>query len=157
MKFIQDILSNNSIDTQFDSDHCDGGTSAHCDRQTERSRSPKLNAYKIIFILTLFLISGVAGAQQIKATARLDSTNILLGDQINLFLEIEHPKSVEIEFPQVPDSLNQGLIEVLSRSGIDTFQLDNEELQKQIQSFTITCFDSGSYRIAPSWFKICLL
>ncbi len=89
-----------------------------------------------------------------KATARLDSTNILLGDQIKLFLEIDHPKNVEIEFPQVPDSLNQGLIEVLSRSGIDTFELDNEEFQKQIQSYTITSFDSGSYRIAPTWFKI---
>lgn len=119
-----------------------------------RSRTVGINGIKIIFFLVLFSMVGVAGAQQIKATARLDSTNILLGDQINLFLEIEHPKSIEIEFPQVPDSLNQGLIEVLSRSGIDTFQLDNEELQKQIQSFTITCFDSGSYRIAPSWFKI---
>ncbi len=108
----------------------------------------------ILFILLLILISGVTNAQRIKATARLDSTNILLGDQIKLFLEIDHPKNVEVEFPQIPDSLNLGLIEVLGRSGIDTFELDNEELQKQIQSYTITCFDSGSYRITPKWFKI---
>jgi hypothetical protein len=111
----------------------------------------KLN---IIFILLLMLSSGIANAQRIKATARLDSTNILLGDQIKWFLEIVHPKNVEIEFPQVPDSLNQGLIEVLGRSAIDTFELENKEFQKQIQSYTITSFDSGSYRIAPAWFKI---
>ncbi len=111
----------------------------------------KLN---ILFILLLILISGVANAQRIKATARLDSTNILLGDQIKLFLEIDHPKNVKVEFPQIPDSLNQGLIEVLGRSGIDTFEADNKELIKQIQSYTITCFDSGSYRISPKWFKI---
>ena len=146
MRLKLNILSIYSVESQFDS--------AHCDCQTERSRSLKFNTYKIIFILTLFLISGVANAQRIKATARLDSTNILLGDQIKLFLEIDHPKNVEIGFPQIPDSLNQGLIEVLSRSGIDTFELDNEALQKQIQSYTITCFDSGSYRIAPTWFKI---
>ncbi len=111
----------------------------------------KLN---ILFILLLIMVSGVANAQRIKATARLDSTNILLGDQIKLFLEIDHPKNVKVEFPQIPDSLNQGLIEVLGRSGIDTFEVDNKELIKQIQSYTITCFDSGSYRISPKWFKI---
>jgi hypothetical protein len=146
MRLKNDILSISCIEAQFDS--------AHCDRQTERSRSLKFNIYKVIFILSLFLISGVAKAQRIKATARLDSTNILLGDQIKLFLEIDHPKNVEIEFPQVPDSLNEGLIEVLSRNPIDTFELDNEDFQKQIQSYIITSFDSGSYRIAPLWFKI---
>lgn len=107
-----------------------------------------------IILLFLFLFSAETGtAQQIKATARLDSTNILLGDQVKLFLEIDHPKSVNIQFPQVPDTLSN-LIEVLGRGGIDTFQLENETLQKQIQAVTITCFDSGSYRIAPQWFKI---
>ncbi len=108
---------------------------------------------KIVFIFLAIFVSGVATAQRIKATARLDSTNILLGDQIKLFLEIDHPKKVKVEFPQVPDSIN-GLIEVLNHSKIDTFKMDNEEFIKQIQSYTITCFDSGSYRIPPYWFKI---
>ena len=110
----------------------------------------KLN---IVFILLLVLVAGSVNAQRIKANAMLDSTNILLGDQVKLFLEIDHPKNVTIEFPQVPDTI-QSLIEVLERSEIDTFELDNEEFQKQIQSFTITCFDSGTYRIPPYWFKI---
>ncbi len=109
---------------------------------------------KIVFSIALFLLAfAAADAQQIKATARLDSTNILIGDQVKLFLEIDHPKNVAVEFPQVPDTI-ESLIEVLARSGIDTFALDNETFQKQIQSYTITCFDSGSYRIAPKWFKI---
>jgi len=107
----------------------------------------------ILFILILTVAGQKANAQRVKASATLDSTNILLGDQIKLFLEIDHPKNVEVEFPQVPDTI-QSLIEVLERSGIDTFELDNEEFQKQIQSYTITCFDSGSYRIPPYWFKI---
>ncbi len=108
---------------------------------------------RILFIFTLLLFSGIASAQRIKATARLDSTNILLGDQIKLFLEIDHPKDVEIGFPQVPDTI-KSLIEVLERSGIDTFEVDDKEFLKQIQSYTITCFDSGSYRIPPYWFRI---
>jgi hypothetical protein len=97
--------------------------------------------------------AGITQAQRLKATARLDSTNILIGDQIKYFLEIDYPKDIEVEFPNIPDSL-QSLIEVLDRSEIDTIDLENEDFQKQIRAYTITSFDSGSYRIAPKWFKI---
>lgn len=111
----------------------------------------RINQYILFFIL--LIIAGTTRAQQIKATARIDSTNILLGDQIEYFLEIEYPKNATVEFPQISDSL-QSLIEVLGKSKIDTIDLENKEFQKQIRSYTITCFDSGSYRIAPKWFKI---
>jgi len=109
--------------------------------------------FKIAFLLATIFIAGTVHAQRIKATASLDSTNILLGDQIKLFLEIDHPKNVDVQFPHVPDSIAD-LIEVISRSGIDTFELDDEQFMKQIQAYTITCFDSGSYRIPPYWFTI---
>lgn len=109
---------------------------------------------KILILFIVLLISaGTTRAQQIKATARIDSTNILLGDQIEYFLEIEYPKNVTVEFPNISDSL-QSLIEVLGKSKIDTIDLDDKAFQKQMRSYTITCFDSGSYRIAPKWFKI---
>jgi len=108
---------------------------------------------KLFLLFAIVLISGIANAQQIKATASLDSANILLGDQVKLFLEIDHPKNVAVQFPQVPDSI-AGKIEVLNRSGVDTFDVDNKNNLKQIQSYLITCFDSGVYRIPPYWFKI---
>ena len=108
---------------------------------------------KIFFLLVLLVFAEQVFAQRIKATASLDSANILLGDQVKLFLEIDHPKNVEVQFPNVPDTIVD-LIEILNRSAIDTFELDNEDFQKQIQSFTITSFDSESYTIPPYWFKI---
>lgn len=108
---------------------------------------------KIFLFFLLSLVSSAVIAQRIKATASLDSANILLGDQVKLFLEINHPKKVEITFPQVPDTI-RGNIEVLQQSEIDTFEMDDETFQKQIQSYLITCFDSGSHRIPPFWFKI---
>ncbi len=107
----------------------------------------------ISFIALLLLMANVTHAQRIKATASLDSANILLGDQVRFFLEIDHPKNIEVEFPQVPDTILQE-IEVLDRSGIDTFETDDEAFQKQIQSYLITCFDSGTYRIPPYWFRL---
>lgn len=108
---------------------------------------------KIGSLVLLLFLAVSANAQRIKATASIDSTNILLGDQVKLFLEIDHPKTVEVTFPNVPDTLIN-YIEVLDRSEIDTFESNEETFQKQIQSFLITSFDSGSYRIPPFWFKI---
>jgi hypothetical protein len=108
---------------------------------------------KATSFLFLILVSGMLQAQRIKATASLDSANILLGDQVRLFLEIDHPKNVIVTFPAVPDILLEN-IEVLKRFEKDTFETDNENFQKQIQSYLITSFDSGSYRIPPFWFKI---
>jgi hypothetical protein len=108
---------------------------------------------KIVFFVLLYLLASVVNAQRIKATATLDSANVLLGDQVRLFLEIDHPKSIDVAFPDVPDTLLRK-IEVLDRTSTDTFELDDETFQKQIRSFLITSFDSGSYRIPPFWFRI---
>jgi len=113
----------------------------------------KLFKHTALTLLLLLPAVIAVNAQRIKATASIDSTNILLGDQVKLFLEIDHPKNVDIEFPQVPDTILEK-IEVLSRSGIDTFEHDDESFQKQIQSYLITSFDSGTYRIPPYWFKL---
>jgi len=143
MKLKNKILILNNA--QFDS--------AHCDSHPERSRRVTSIGAKLLFILALFLFAGTVQAQRVKATASLDSTKILIGDQVKLFLEVDHPKDMEVQFPAVPDTIVD-LIEVISRSGIDTFEMDDEKLMKQIRSYTITCFDSGSYRIPPYWFKV---
>jgi hypothetical protein len=113
----------------------------------------KLYKHTAFTLLLVLLTVITVNAQRIKATASIDSTSILLGDQVKLFLEIDHPKNVDIEFPQVPDTILEK-IEVLNRSGIDTFEHDDESFQKQIQSYLITSFDSGTYRIPPYWFKL---
>ncbi|MDD4144488.1 MAG: hypothetical protein PHN68_07625, partial [Prolixibacteraceae bacterium] len=93
------------------------------------------NIFKITILIWLALsFSPESSGQRIKATATIDSVNILLGDQVKLFLEIDHPKNINVSFPVVPDTI-LGKIEVLSRSSVDTFPADDEAFQKQIQSF----------------------
>lgn len=91
-------------------------------------------------------------AQPVKAIARLDSTQILIGDQINLVVELEKPENMESVFAGIPDTL-AGRIEVMDRSAIDTLRLDDQRL-KLVQTFRITCFDSGEYRIPPFRFDL---
>ena len=112
------------------------------------------NIFKILFVL--LIVTGFvqkSGAQRVKATASLDSAQILLGDQVKLFLQLDKPKHISVRFPMVPDTIVE-FIEVLDRSKIDTFEGENDDFEKLIQTFTITCFDSGAYRIPPYWFNI---
>ena len=107
----------------------------------------------ILLMLAVFMAGlTVAEAQQVKATAKLDSSSVLLGDQVKLILEVDHPKNTRVEFAQVPDTL-LGKIEVLKKSPVDSTG-SSGDLLRQVQLLTITCFDSGSYRIPPFWFKI---
>ena len=108
--------------------------------------------FKLLLFIA-FISIGKVQAQQVKATASLDSSRILIGDQAKLFLQIDYPKDVKVSFPELPDTIGNR-IEVLKRSGIDTIQMDNKKFLKQIQAYTITCFDSGSYRIPPYWFRV---
>jgi len=109
----------------------------------------------LFYILSGFLIlagmSGKVSAQRIKATASLDSTHILIGDQIKMFLQLDKPVDVHVEFPKIGGDIDEK-IEVLDRSGIDTIPTDNEKLETLIQVYTITAFDSGRYYIPNYWF-----
>ena len=104
----------------------------------------------LIALLTIVLSgTGMAQTSKIKATASLDSTRILIGDQVKLYLEIEQPKNAKIQFPQISDSITSA-IEVIERSPLDTFKLSDAEQIKIIQNFTITSFDTG-VQIVPQF------
>lgn len=97
--------------------------------------------------ILLWLVPFGIQSQPVRVSATLDSTRILIGDQVMLKLELEKPQSLPVAFTRVPDTL-AGKIEVLQRSGIDTILSDNQR-EKLTQTFLVTCFDSGQYRIPP--------
>lgn len=112
---------------------------------------------RILFVVLFVLLSGglqLLKAQQVKVKASIDSTRILIGDQIKLILEIEKPKNMVIQFPILADSLGSSHVEVVKRLPIDTFKLDDKDRIKLSQSFLISSFDSGSHLIPAFYFKI---
>lgn len=108
----------------------------------------------IAIVLSLFVLQvQLAQAQQIQARAVLDSTNILIGDQANLRLELSQPNNLDIEFPVIGDSLSAS-VEVIAQSPLDTFELDEENQIRIIQNLTITSFDSGQQIVPPFYFRL---
>lgn len=100
-----------------------------------------------------FLLSTQVSAQRIQARATIDSVNYLIGDQLKVHLELEQPKGIKINFPEIGDSLSS-TIEVIKRSPLDTFHLDKSEQIKIIQNLTITSFDTGKQVIPPFYFSL---
>jgi len=57
----------------------------------------------IIFVL--FIFSSIANAQNIKAVAKVDSSNYQIGDYINLTININYDDGIRVYSPSLPDSL----------------------------------------------------
>ena len=112
--------------------------------------------HRIPYIVLIVLLLGnfqTLKAQKVTVKASIDSTHILIGDRLKVLLEIEKPKGLEIQFPQIPDTFSTHL-EVLNRSKIDTFKLDDKQREKLTQKIFITSFDSGMHQIPPFYFKM---
>jgi len=106
--------------------------------------------HRITFILLLFAALHSFG-QEIQVNARLDTTRMLIGDQVNLWFMLEHPEGLKIDFPATGDSL-AGKIEVLSASKPDTISKTNK-IWKIRQRLVVTSFDTGFFVIPPFVFR----
>jgi hypothetical protein len=96
-------------------------------------------------VFSLIIFSSQMLAQDVRATARVDSNNILIGDWLKLHVELEYPTGAVLHFPAVPDSL-QGL-EIVRRDS-PLVQRNDQRVLESI-TYTITAFDSGTFVVPP--------
>ncbi len=104
-----------------------------------------------LVVLLLVLPFQLIG-QTVTLDARLDTTQMLIGDQIHLNLMAKQSPGTQVGFPVLADTLTQH-IEVLSGSPVDTAkQVDGSLLLRQ--QYLITSFDSGRYTIPALPFSV---
>jgi len=95
--------------------------------------------------INVFSLSG-----QTVINATIDSTNILIGQQTKIHLEIAADRNQQLLLPLIPDTLMTG-VEVLEISKIDTTDIGNDRMQLKYD-YLITAFDSALYLLPP--FKV---
>jgi hypothetical protein len=100
---------------------------------------------KLLFNI-FFLCSGLLFAQELK----LDTNNILIGQQINLKISCSFEKGESIVWPTFTDTIITG-VEIVESGKMDS--TENGNALTLSQNFTITSFDSGSYYIVPIVFN----
>jgi hypothetical protein len=106
---------------------------------------------KNIYLLSLFLylsIASVAQSQNVSVVAKLDTTAMLIGDQVRLDLQLSFPDKTLIRWPVIGDTIISG-IQTTDRSRIDTTYSKDKKTVTVHQALRLTSFDSGFYLIPP--------
>jgi len=98
-------------------------------------------------LLACLWISVFSLSAQTVIKATIDSTNIMIGQQTKIHLEIAANKSQPIQIPMISDTLTTG-VEVLGISKIDTVDIGNGRVQMKYD-YLITAFDSAVYLLPP--------
>ena len=99
-----------------------------------------------ILILTVGLLSISAQSTDPKASAKLDTTLILIGDHVTMSLDVELLDSTFVQFPVYTDTITKN-VEILRDLPFDTIQENNKTVIRK--RYILTSFDSGNYHIDP--------
>ena len=113
-------------------------------------RNEKLKTFLLFVIFSFIFISFSYSQGNISFSAKIDSTKILIGDQIKLTLTAKISGKQTVTFPELKDTITDK-VEIVENLGIDTVKAENGYLVLH-QKYLITSFDSGIYVFRP--FKI---
>lgn len=109
----------------------------------------RLTDIPVLFLLgsVLLLWPGARVAAQARAEARLDTTTILIGDQVGMKFSFTGPAQTQVLWPVLPDTIYNG-IQIVQRGKIDTTFSQDRTTKTLTQRVVLTSFDSGFYTIS---------
>lgn len=102
----------------------------------------------VLWLMAIVLLSTInwqLATAQVSVLLRADSTDLNMGDPVQISLSIKHPKGTQFTFPTVGDTI--GSMEVSSASAIDTSAEGNNTVLTR--KYIIAAYDSGTYHAGP--------
>ena len=103
---------------------------------------------KLIAIIGLLLVGMPKANAQVTVDAKIDSLQLLIGEQAKITLEVSLDANQKLQMPVVLDTLVRG-VEVLDIAKPDTQMLNEGKRMLIEQEYTITSFDSALYYLPP--------
>lgn len=111
-------------------------------------QSCRFMSQRFQFLLFCALLNVLSlSAQHVTVEASLDSTAILVGEQLQMHTKVSCPKDSKVQFPEFQDGYLIDGVEVQKSSSIDTAYLDGGKRWELSRSYTLTAFDSAVYTI----------
>lgn len=103
----------------------------------------------IVLIVLLFLLSiSRVAAQSVTVAAKIDSLQILIGEQAKIQLQVAMDAKQRAVFPVYSDTLIHG-VEIIETAKPDTQFLNDRQRMLITQQYTVTSFDSALYYLPP--------
>jgi hypothetical protein len=106
--------------------------------------------WTLTFLLSLAFLR--LNGQATEARMRIDTNVIMIGDQINLTLELDVPKQSEVFWPYFQYDTVAERVEIIEEFPVDSSDL-KDRYRRIWQILTITSFDTGKYTIRPVSFE----
>jgi len=109
----------------------------------------KAPEYKIFGFFLLFLLTVLRASAQsdAKVEAKVDANQIMVGDQVRLFIEAQHnSRQGVLQWATIPDTFNK--LEIVEKGKIDTIRQNDVVTYRQ--RLLVTGFDSGMF-VIPSF------
>lgn len=102
-----------------------------------------------IFSIALLFVCAASAFSQVTVDSKIDSIQILIGEQTGLTLEVTARKGARVKLPDFKPSqyITPG-VEVLEATAADTSEIDGG-LVRITRRYTITSFDENLYYIPP--------
>lgn len=110
----------------------------------------KVKAYIYGLLVLLLSFTNARAQQDVVAKMTVDTNKILIGQPVQVVLQVSQPRSVNINWPLFVDSM--GKMEILEIHPLDTIPVEDANVLLRSQTFSITSFDSGVYKIPEVYF-----
>lgn len=109
---------------------------------------------KKIYFIILLLLGFLNVDAQVQVESKIDSIQILIGQQAHVTLDVNLKKGQKLEMPKLVSTqqLTPG-VEIIDVSTLDTSKLDNEMMRVR-QIITLTSFDEKLYYLPPLKVKV---
>lgn len=109
---------------------------------------------KKIYFIILLLLGFLNVDAQVQVESKIDSIQILIGQQAHVTLDVNLKKGQKLEMPKLVSTqqLTPG-VEIIDVSTPDTSKLDNEMMRVR-QIITLTSFDEKLYYLPPLKVKV---
>lgn len=110
----------------------------------------KMKRLRIFAILSLLWLTMLGNAaDNVVVNVRMDTTRILIGEQVLMKVRVSADINDVIVMPNYPDSILVEGVEVLSHYTEKNETLDQGRRQAITEAYRITSFDSAAYYIPP--------
>lgn len=102
-----------------------------------------------LYIYIVLLLLPLAVQAQVVVHARLDSTAILIGEQVHLSVNVSVDAGSAVRFPTYASGEVVKGVEMLEASAVDTAVINEGKRWELTRVYTLTSFDSALYSLPP--------